>query len=202
MRCALASLSKTVVIPFTKLYTLLLSKRSSPFIDPADFSTSFRRVCLNDFAGSENEWVPAHLQRNKHLPFALHLQEHELRLFHVLMSLQAERDLYSLNLIVVGGLFNEFMCQLFPPPEMEGVSMPPHLDSIRQALYSQTNRRLPKNNPLSNDKDSIRVVNTVQLLECALAGLDHVDTDECEYMGRHFETFFRALDPDKVVILS
>lgn len=172
--------------------TLFRVKRHSKNISPEDFSTSYRRICLDDFSGSEGEWIPNGMKIDVKSRLPLPTQEHKIRAVHAITALGDEIDLIDLNLIVVGGLFNEFLCELFPVERMSS-----GLEEIRQTIA----RKSPNSSFFKNE-DSARVLCTIDLVEKVLGKLDYMDNDDFAFIGRHFEKFFGDLDPNDVKILS
>lgn len=143
---------------------------------------------MHDYSGAEGEFVPEHMKLALKSPLPLTIQEHELRIFRSILAMQNEMDLICLNLIVVGGLFNEFMNELF---HQELQSDGPRQVSQRMANVKQ----------FTQDQDNARVLYIMELMQPVLGSLDYLnDSDDMAFIGRQFEEFFGSIDPNDVRI--
>jgi hypothetical protein len=75
-------------------------------IEADDFSRSFRRVCMRDFSGLQDQ----RMDTRAPTMFDCSVNEHLDRVNDSLEAISSEADLLSLNLVSVSFVVNDFVC--------------------------------------------------------------------------------------------
>ncbi|KAL7493147.1 hypothetical protein ACHAWT_006745, partial [Skeletonema menzelii] len=106
------------------------SKRVATEIDPAEVSLAFRRYCQHDFNDTDEIILKQGVNLNKPLkidprsPVPIQLQVHEshIRLIYASIMNDFDSRLLKYNMVAVGTVFSQFLCDTFNPDGNEHVA--------------------------------------------------------------------------------
>ena len=145
---------------------------------------TFKRHCLANFdleEGMQDPSIPKHLHLDPSSPFPMSFQIHDAKLYLVYKSFMVEEDFLRYNMVAIGTIFNEFLCQ-FNRENHAGIARMEDLSEF------------PSDNP-----GDVRACLNVGIASDALMALDYDPDDEkYSYLAAAYEDFFGNLDLERV----